>query len=108
MKYWEILERSFLTLSKNAYFCGNTIRSTQWNQIHIFCILSRQYFFARVSNIIRAISLDASEEARYHFLLKWRGSSMLQMVDGNGKWIYQPPRWLFPPRVPNIEVGAEL
>ena len=33
---------------------------------------------------------------------------MAQMVDGNAKWIYQPPRWLFPPRVPNIEVGAEL
>ena len=44
---------------------------------------------------------DASEEARYRFLLKWRGSPMLQMVDGNAKWIYQPPRWRFPPRVPN-------
>ena len=46
--------------------------------------------------------LDASEEARAHFLLKWRGSPMLQMVDGTTKWIYQPPRWLFPPSVPNI------
>ena len=51
---------------------------------------------------------DTSEEARYRFLLKWRGSPMLHMVDDNAKWIYQPPRWLFPPRVPNIEVGAEL
>ena len=50
---------------------------------------------------------DASEEARYRFLLKWRGSPMLQMVDGNAKWIYPPPRWLFSPRVPNIELGAE-
>ena len=31
---------------------------------------------------------DASEEERYRFLLKWRGSPMLQMVDGNAKWIY--------------------
>ena len=45
---------------------------------------------------------DASEEARARFLLKWRGSPMLQMVDGKAKWIYQPPRWLFPPSVPNI------
>ena len=45
---------------------------------------------------------DASEEARPHFLLKWSGSSMLQMVDGKAKWNYQPPRWLFPPSVPNI------
>ena len=33
-------------------------------------------------------SSDASEEARYRFLLKWRVSPMLQMVDGNAKWIY--------------------
>ena len=50
----------------------------------------------------------ASEEARYRFLLKWRGSPMLQMVDDNAKGIYQPPRWLFPPRVLNIKVGVEL
>ena len=30
------------------------------------------------------------------------------VADGNEKWIYQPPRWLLPPRVPNIEVGAEM
>ena len=47
-------------------------------------------------------TLDASEEARGCFLLKCGGSLMLQMVDGNAKWIYQPPWWLFPPRVPNI------
>ena len=51
---------------------------------------------------------NASEEGRCHFFLKWRGSSMLQMMDGNVKGIYQPPRWLFPRRVPNIEVGAEM
>ena len=51
---------------------------------------------------------DASEEARYHFLMKWRSSPMLQMVDDNAKWIYRPPLWQFPPRVPNIEVGAEM
>ena len=51
---------------------------------------------------------DASEEVSYRFLLKWRGSLMLQMVDDNAKWIYQPTWWMFPPRVPNIEVGAEL
>ena len=45
---------------------------------------------------------DTSEEARARFLLKWSGSSMLQMVDGEAKWNYQPPRWLFPPSVPNI------
>ena len=33
---------------------------------------------------------------------------MLQMVDDNAMWISQPPRWLFPPRVPNIEVGVEM
>ena len=37
-------------------------------------------------------SADTSEEARAHFLLKWSGSSMLQMVDGEAKWNYQPPR----------------
>ena len=47
-------------------------------------------------------SSDTSEEARARFLLKWSGSSMLQMVDGEAKWNYQPPRWLFPPSVPNI------
>ena len=46
--------------------------------------------------------LDASEKARGRFLLKWRGCLMLQMVDDNAKWNYQPPRWLFHLRVPNI------
>ena len=45
---------------------------------------------------------DASEEARARFLRKWSGSSMLQIMDGKVKWNYQPPRWLFPPSVPNI------
>ena len=51
---------------------------------------------------------DASEEARARFLLKWRGSPMLQMVDGKAKWIYQQPRWLFPPSLPNIQMGAAM
>ena len=33
-------------------------------------------------------TLDASEEGRGRFLLKSGGSPMLQMVDGNAKWIY--------------------
>ena len=45
---------------------------------------------------------DVSEKARARFLLKWRGSPMLQMVDGKAKWIYPPPQWLFPSSVPNI------
>ena len=47
-------------------------------------------------------------EARARFLLKWRGSPMLQMVDGTTKWIYQPKQWLFPPSVPNIQMGAAM
>ena len=31
---------------------------------------------------------------------------MAQMVDGKEKWIYQPPRLLFPPSVPRIYMGA--
>ena len=31
-------------------------------------------------------SSDTNEEARARFMLKWSGSSMLQMVDGEAKW----------------------
>ena len=49
-----------------------------------------------------------SKEARAQLLLKWRGSLVLQMVDGKAKQNYQPPRQLFPLSIPNRQMGVAM